>query len=125
MNLKVEIIETKDSSGRELYRLIEELDVMVCDDFRVIVPRGFVTNFGTIPRFFYRLIRPVELRSASVVHDYLLNELPEYQEKNHNVICSRWLADAVLYDLLIQNKFGRIKSIVVWTAVRLYGVLKK
>lgn len=125
MNLKVEIIESKDSSGRELYKLIDELDVVVCDDFRIIVPRGFVTNFGTIPRFFHRLIRPVELRSASVVHDYLVNELPEFQENHLPVKCSRWLADAVLYDLLIQNGFGKIKSLAVWCAVRSYGIMKK
>lgn len=125
MSLTVEFVETSDLGGRELFRLVDDFTVSVCDGFEITVPRGFVTNFGSVPRFFHRIIRPVELRSASVVHDYLLNELPEFQTNHLPVRCSRWIADAVLFELLIRNDFGTIKAFAVWLAVRVYGILKK
>ena len=38
---------------------------------RIYVPRGFVTDFNSIPRFFWRLAPPTEYGEAAVIHDYL------------------------------------------------------
>ena len=123
MQLKIELTDETDDAGRELFRLTDDFHCKICDGFSVVIPAGFVTNFGSVPRFFYRVLRPIELRSASVVHDYLLNELPERQSDFLPMKCSRWIADAVFFELLRRSGFGLIRSTVVWSAVRLFSIV--
>lgn len=39
----------------------------------VTVPAGFVTDFASIPRFFWRVLPKTEFGPAAVVHDWLCN----------------------------------------------------
>ena len=54
MQLKIELTDETDDAGRELFRLTDDFHCRICDGFSVVVPAGFVTNFGSVPRFFYR-----------------------------------------------------------------------
>lgn len=38
---------------------------------RIEVPAGFVSNFNSVPRFFWRIFPPWKYPEAGVVHDYL------------------------------------------------------
>ena len=63
------------------------------DGFTITVPRGFITNLGTIPRCLWWFIKPSELGEASVVHDYLLQENAVRKKSGAKPLVSRWLAD--------------------------------
>jgi len=43
------------------------------------IPKGFITNFATVPRFAWRLFHPTapEMLVASCVHDFVLNEFKQ------------------------------------------------
>ncbi len=42
----------------------------------ITVPKGFVTDFASVPWFFWRVCPPVgEYNEAAVVHDYLYSEV--------------------------------------------------
>ena len=52
----------------------------------VRVPIGFVTDFASVPRLFWSLLRPDGLYAyAAVVHDYLYWEQPIAKEKADNI----------------------------------------
>lgn len=41
----------------------------------IIVPKGFITDFASIPRFLWTLLDPVgPYRGAALIHDYLYNQ---------------------------------------------------
>jgi hypothetical protein len=53
------------------YRLIQPYTVVV-DGKTIIVPKGFITDFASVPRLFWRLFPPFgKYTPAAVLHDYL------------------------------------------------------
>lgn len=69
------IIVTKESDGTNLWRLNETLEfyIDVPGGNTVIVPKGFRTDFASVPRIFWGIFPPATGRyiRAAVVHDYL------------------------------------------------------
>ena len=82
--------------------------------WRVLVPAGFVTDFASVPRFFWRLIPPTgKYTRAAVVHDFL------YRTKG---LCTRSQADAVLFEAMkFPCHVGFFTRWTMWLAVRLGG----
>jgi Protein of unknown function (DUF1353) len=79
---------------------------------KVTVPRGFVTDFATIPRIFWSLMpRDGKYAFAAIVHDYL------YWEQN----VSRENADYIFKALMIDFKVSESSIIAIYNAVRLFG----
>lgn len=63
----------------ELHEIVGYEPSLMVDGARVgtiIVPSGFVTDFASVPRFFWRIISPVDddVRLPAIVHDHLYNE---------------------------------------------------
>jgi len=53
-------------------RLINEFVVKISEKITIRIPAGFVTDFASVPRFFWRIVPPWGRYSpAAVVHDYL------------------------------------------------------
>ena len=103
-----------------LFRLDEPFSVHLGPNCSITVPAGYVTNFGTIPRWAAWFVSPAQLRDAAIVHDWMCGE--DFGESDAVAIqsgYSRWLADATLYELMLQLSFPWYKRFVVWTAVRL------
>ncbi len=76
------------------------------------VPRGFVTDFASVPRFFWRVLPPWGTYSpAAVVHDWLY----------HTRLVSRAEADRAF--LIIMQRLGvsKWKRTVMYWAVRCFG----
>jgi hypothetical protein len=85
--------------------------------FRIEVPTGFVTDFASIPRFFWRVIgAPAEgkYRLAAVVHDYL------YRTPG---ICMRNQADSVLREAMVVSGCSAFDVHAIYWGVRLGGWL--
>lgn len=126
MSLRMTLTDARDRQGRNIWRLDEDYACKIGTGCTVIVPAGFLTNFGTVPRFFWRLISPQEMREASLVHDYLCNEVPldqvhELPKSGY----SRWIADAVLYQAMTDMQIaGPIRRFLVFAAVRLFAIVK-
>lgn len=76
------------------------------------VPVDFVTDFASVPRFFWRLIPPWgPYIGAAVVHDWLY--------ATHAM--TRQEADAVFLDLMKQLSVAAWKRSVMYAAVRAFG----
>lgn len=76
------------------------------------VPAGFVTDFASIPRLFWSIVRPDgEYGYAAIVHDYLYWEQPIAKDK----------ADNVFRFLMEDFKVDRIKVSAIYQAVKLGG----
>ena len=95
-NAKIEVLDLKDGRGRPLFRLLEDFRWMILPGAYVVVPKGYVTNFGSIPREMYWLVSPAELHEASIVHDYLVGEY--FGGVRPSYVVSRSLADHLLFE---------------------------
>ena len=76
----------------------------------IVVPGGFKTDFGSIPRIFWSIIDPTEW-NAYVLHDYLYST--HYENRDN---CDRILAEA-----LVAEGCSRVVALVVYLALFLFG----
>ena len=110
--LKPEIaVEIQADGGN--YRLLETrkvyIDLLGKD---MIIPKGFVTDFASVPRFFWRLLPPLgRYNLASLVHDFL------YRTGD----CTRAQADMIFYDLMEYLGVSYPVRLVMWLGVRVGG----
>ncbi len=121
--LRVELLGRRDKSGRNLYRLTDDYSFSYGDGFEVVVPSGFVTNLGTIPRGLRWVVSPSDLREASVVHDYLLQERLARKQRGKHLV-SRWMADAILYEAMEQVGIPFSKRTLVFLGVRFFSLFR-
>lgn len=109
MNSKVKIELLPD--GRQ-GRLVEFLNIRDADGQWHYVPEGFVTDFASVPRLFWRLIPPWgEYSPAAIVHDFLYR----------NGIGSRARADWVFLSVMKAIGISGWQRWLMWAAVRLFG----
>ena len=105
----------KCQHGRQFYELVEPLTF----EYRVNgggltikVPKGFETDFASIPRIFWPILPPFgRYTKAAIIHDYL------YGLEG----CSRWLADAIFREAMCQLGVPWYKRIPIYYAVRFFG----
>lgn len=80
----------------------------------VRVPRGFVTDFASIPRFFWRLLPPTgTYGKAAVLHDFI------YRTAGHPY--SRLEADNLFIEAMAVLGVSSVIRWTMWLAVRLFG----
>lgn len=109
-------LDFRDKAGRTLWRLMESLEVEIAPNCYVKVPKMFVSNLGTIPRWCRAFVAINEFPLEFLIHDWLCNE--SQIEKTQDSGFSRWLADAILYDRLTKKKVAFLKRWLIWIAVR-------
>jgi hypothetical protein len=117
-------LELYDGKRRPLWRVEKEFTVEYGPGLRVTVPKGYVTNFGTIPRWAYWWISPTELGVPAVVHDYMCGEVFDKNQMKWSKQYSRWLADAMLYESMRSLNIGTARRVSVFLAVRAYALWK-
>ena len=111
MALRVEKVENTDK-----WRLLEQV---VCPlDKSIIVPKGFLTDFASVPSAVQSLMSNTEddILIASVVHDYLYEVLPKplrYLKKID--------ADQMFYKLCRLAGMGYIRAKLAYFGVRAFG----
>lgn len=111
-----------DHHGLEIYRLTQRVRFEVCDGVQIVVPKGYRTNLATVPSWARWIIKPDSLGVASIVHDYLLQENKRRINSKAKPLCSRWLADSVLFEAMRRTGQSRIKCAAVLLAVRFYDL---
>ena len=98
----------------ELWRLTEDFAVYV-DGFSFYVPKGFVTDGASIPRFLWRVCgHPLEAKRfpAAVAHDWMYYE---------DTGCDRATADRLYRVMLVALGVPAWRAWVEWGALRLFG----
>ncbi len=82
--------------------------------YTYFIPKGFETDFASVPRFLWWLIAPTDypLLRASLLHDYLYRT---------GTRASRKWADRVLVKIAIEDGLPKWKACLMYSAVRLFG----
>ena len=79
------------------------------------IPKGFVFDGASIPRFFWRIIdtpfSPFVLRAA-LVHDYIY--------RSHHI--DKESADELFYSMLLEDGNSQFKAVVMYQAVKWFGL---
>ena len=111
--LRVETLR-EDKAGRLRYKLLEPLIVSsAVDGLSLTVPMDFLTDFASVPRFFWRWFPPAgDYAPAAVVHDWLYGTRQGM---------SRFLADAFFRDLMASLSVPLWKRVMMYYAVRLFS----
>lgn len=87
-------------------------DFVYDDGERVVVPSGMVTDWSSIPRFFWRVLAPWEYPEAGLVHDWLYRHPGGRQ---------RAACDRIYRDILAGLGCPIWKRLAAWSAVRIFG----
>jgi hypothetical protein len=111
--LKIEAVERRNN-----YVLTDQLVYITADgDDKIVVPSGFETNFASVPSFAKVYIDDddYEIRSPSVVHDYL------YSKRSFRLGYSRKEADGILREAMIGEGMRRSKAGFIYYILRWFG----
>ena len=98
----------------ETWELVEDFEVTINTHTVIIVPKGFNTDFASIPKIFWTMIgSPArgKYRKGAVIHDYLyaLGIVP------------RKTCDDILYECMISDGVPLLKAYLIYSAVRIGG----
>ena len=116
--LDARLLDRKDSKGRNLWQLLAPYNYSLGINTVITIPQGYVTNFGTIPRWATWFITPGEMREAALVHDFLCNENFTIEGEPTYSGFSRLVADTILYVHLREVGIDRLRSYLVYLGVR-------
>ena len=125
MSASLELLDRTDDSGRALFRLTADYEYELGPGSVITVPSGYVTNFGTIPRWLSWWISPAQLGEAAIVHDWICNE--DFSDNGGPPLWSgysRWMGDAILYEAMARRGFSWIKRASTFAVVRSYALWK-
>lgn len=82
------------------------------------IPKGFQTDFGSVPQIFQSLISPVgKPTKAFVLHDYLCARANAGE-------LTRKAADRVFLEAMRVLGVGRVKRVSIYLSVRAYALTK-
>jgi len=108
--------------GCRMWKLIEPFEYYVGSENSketIVIPAGFITDFASIPRFFWSLIgHPVgEYAAAAVLHDYLYSCQGVIPER----VYSRKRCDQIFLEAMGVLGVGLIKRSLMYASVRSLG----
>ena len=118
------------ANGNKHFELIEPFDYYVGSEGSkdvVAVPKGFQTDFASVPCIFWPILPPVGRYSkAAVIHDYLCAQCEEcnYQYEQHT-IKTRQQADEIFLEAMTILEVKPWKRTVMFIAVRLWGIVSE
>ena len=100
--------EELDADNWRLMRdLVYECNAM---DSRIVVPKGFVTDFGSVPWWLRWLLKPRRWRKPAGLHDYLYGQGG-----------GRFLADALLRHAMSEEGVPLWRRFLVFKGLRYFG----
>ena len=78
----------------------------------IVVPKGFITDFTSVPRFFWRIFPPWgKYGKCSVVHDYCY----------FKQLYSRQICDKVFLECMKDYRVSGWRRNIIYWAVRTFG----
>ena len=118
------------------YEITRRYNYRIGKGIRVSIPKGFITNLGSVPKRLRWFVHPEDIADAAAVHDYLLQENSSWEhyadgDEGTDVIgtsdgplCSRWIADCIFYEAMGRMRIPYMKRLTIFAAVRLYALWK-
>lgn len=105
------VVSPVDAEMRK-WRLLQDTTICLEDGRCFRIPRGFITDFASVPRVLWWLFPPMgRYGKAALVHDYL------YYTKD----VSRVEADRIFLHAMLMMGVARWKAHLMYIAVRLFG----
>jgi hypothetical protein len=106
---KISVTPVNDGVFKLNSRLVVEVDNKL-----ITIPKGFITDFASIPKIFWSIQSPYDIKTIgpSILHDYL------YTCPNN---LTRQKIDSIFHSSLIDNLVNPVKSYLYWLAVRIAG----
>lgn len=79
----------------------------------ILIPKGFVTDFASIPRWLWWIVPPYgKYNKAAVVHDFLYKKQSGY---------SKIVADAIFYEAMESLGVPYFQRLLMYKAVSYFG----
>ena len=99
--------------GNGLYRLEEDIYIPFAAGFELIIPKGFVTDWASVPTILHWFIKPThhKILRASLIHDWLYC--------TH--ITSRQVADSIFYQVMRIDGMPRWKAKLCFWSAQVFG----
>jgi hypothetical protein len=99
------------------YRVREDSEYT---EIGVTIPEGFITDFASIPRFFWNILPPHgQAMAPSVLHDYFYTVHPFSYKMNAEE--ERKYADELFYKMLLAQGIKKWQAKIMYKAVRWFG----
>ncbi len=115
--LKIECLPAKETLFR--YRLLESFIYVTHDQNVIIVPRGFPTDFASVPWFFRTVIpKTGRYNEATVIHDYMCS-------LSNQGFCSRKEADRIFLECMQELGVKKWRRKVMYASVGIYTFFKR
>lgn len=112
-----EMVVAPATTSMRNWKLLRDFPVHIRVGVRVqsvVVPKGFVTDFASVPRILHAVFPPMgKYGAAALVHDYLCVERPVTRKE----------ADKLFYNLMIRHEVKPWKAKIMYAATRLYAIL--
>lgn len=109
----------------KIWRLLQDV-IYVCEEAiaeqpemtMITVPKGFVTDFASVPRIFWNILPPTGKHSfAAIVHDWLYYK----GEVKPGVPCTKSFADQVFKEALREAGVNKVCRNLMYWAVKYFG----
>lgn len=89
-------------------------------EYNLVIPEGFVTDFASVPRILWPLFPPYgRAMPASILHDYIYTVHPKEVELTPEV--ERYWADRLFYIAMRAIGIGKFQAKLMYWAVRWFG----
>ena len=111
----MQITELKTTPIDDKYWLVNEEYRYQTSKGLVVVPKGFRTDYASVPRVFRNIINSYGKHGrAAVVHDWLYSSRCE-------VNISRAEADKIFLEIMVEWNVKKYKRILMYILVRIFG----
>jgi hypothetical protein len=110
--LKIEAVPNEN-----FYVLTAPFEYMTYNEYLITVPKGFKTNFASVPRLAKAYIDDDDwqIREPSVIHDFL------YSSSSKQLGYDRKEADGILFEAMVGLGMRRSKAALIYYILRLFG----
>ena len=100
------------------YELVDKF-IYTDDDYYIIVPVHFFSDFASVPWIFRGMIARDEggMRKASVIHDWLYN----IKSTPFHPYITKKNADSIFLKIMLETDLSRFKAYSAYYAVKFFG----
>ena len=96
-----------------LWEINKEINIALSDNSILTIPKGFTTDFASVPKVFWSLIPPIgEANISWIIHDYL------YDTKD---LRGRKFADKEMLYWMHKKGQDKLSSRVMYWSVRIFA----
>lgn len=106
-----------------LWEIMNPILVLLTNGDYVTIPRGFVTDFASVPKIFWSVVSSIgKFNLAAIIHDYIYTEQPKAFAAISQMKYDRKFADdEFLAWMHYCSPDTRIRNYIMYYAVRIFG----